>query len=67
MHRTGQSSMRIWTIGALAGVGAATGVLLEGGSAVGQAEWKEVPLKDGTYRHVWTSGNRGGGGRMKHR
>jgi len=57
MHRTGQKSMslRIWTIAALAAVSSGAGLLLADGAALGQAEWKEVPLKDGTYRQYQTA------------
>jgi len=57
MHRTGQKSMslRIWTIAALAAVSSGSGLLLADGAAFGQAEWKEVPLKDGTYRQYQTA------------
>jgi hypothetical protein len=43
---TRQSSMF-----ALAAAGSLAGLLMADGSAVGQPEWKEVPLKEGTYRH----------------
>jgi hypothetical protein len=35
---------------AMAVTGSLAGVLLFDGPAVAQPEWKEVPLKDGTYR-----------------
>jgi len=35
---------------AVAAVGALAGLLLADGRAAGQPEWKEVPLKEGTYR-----------------
>jgi hypothetical protein len=57
MQRTGQKSMcvRTRTIAALAVFGSAAGVLLADEPALGQAEWKEVPLKEGTYRQYQTA------------
>ena len=57
MHRIGQksTSLRAWTIISLAVVGPVAGALLADIPAFGQAEWKEVPLKDGTYRQYQTA------------
>src|SRR5262245_30777943 len=57
MRRTGQTSMllRVWTIAVLAAMSVGTGLLLADGGALAQAEWKEIPLKDGTYRQYQTA------------
>ena len=47
MRLTRQRSM---LMAAMAVIGSVAGVLLLDGPAVAQPEWKEVPLKDGTYR-----------------
>ena len=43
---------RSMLMAAIAVAGSLAGVLLFDGPAIAQPEWKEVPLKDGTYRHT---------------
>lgn len=50
MHPTHQRSKRLPLFAAVTVVGGIAGLLLADGGAFAQPEWKEVPLKDGTYR-----------------
>jgi len=51
MHQTGRRHFsRIGSLATVAVVGSVMGVLMAQGAATAQPEWKEVPLKDGTYR-----------------
>ena len=51
MHPTQRSMpLRLPILAAVAVIGSVAGVLLADGGAIAQPEWKEVPLKDGTYR-----------------
>ena len=52
MHPTRQRSMpsRLVVLAAVTVIGSVAGLLLADGGAIAQPEWKEVPLKDGTYR-----------------
>jgi len=49
MHPTRHRSMPS-CLAAVAVIGSVAGLLLADGGAIAQPEWKEVPLKDGTYR-----------------
>ena len=52
MHPTRQRSSpsRLPILAAVTVIGSVAGLLLADGGAIAQTEWKEVPLKDGTYR-----------------
>ena len=49
MRPSGRASKPL-LMGAMAVIGGAAGLLLADGAAVAQPEWKEIPLKEGTYR-----------------